>query len=297
MTDKRSKEQLLDRISQLEQEVKEREQDIVRFRSELVDANQRLETLIGQIAGQLRTVESLQRMLIPTEFPNISGLEFSSKFVPSLVSGGDYFDIFEHEDPMHVGVVVASSSGYATSALLMSVLLKISGRMEARRQSAPHDILNTIAEELVPGLSPQDKIDIFYSLLDRRTFELHYCCLGKVGAVVQVFTGNELKPAKLSGPAMDKSFKKLNSSHKLTLRSRDRLVICTRGVCEATNLSGESFGAERVLKSIAEGPRRGVHEIRNQILYEVQKFSSLVEPRRDQTVIVVEVKDRVIKLA
>jgi sigma-B regulation protein RsbU (phosphoserine phosphatase) len=297
MAKKSPEKKLQERIAQLEQEIRSREEDLAQFRSELVTANRRLESLIGQIKGELATVESLQRILVKTEFPNITGLEFSTKFVPSLVSGGDYFDIFEHDDPMHFGVVAASSSGYATSALFLSVLLKISGRMEARRGSAPHEIVNAIAGELISGLGPQDTIDIFYGLVDRRSFDLHYCRLGNVLAVVQEFATGELKSLPLSGPAIERNFLPMVESHKLALSPGDRLAVCTRGVLEAANSAGESFGVERVLKSIIAGPKRGVHEIRNRILYEVQKYSGLNEPRRDQTIIVAEVKERVIKLA
>ncbi len=54
---------------------------------------------------------------------------------------------------------------------------------------------------------------------------------------------------------------------------------------------------ERVTRSFLSGPKRGVHELRNHILYEVQKFGQGSEPVRDQTLVVLEVKDKVIKLA
>jgi len=290
-------DKLKKRLQELEAEVKQREEDLTRFRSELAQANVRLEGLIGQIASDLKTAETIQRILVPTEFPNISGLHFSTKFIPSSFSGGDYFDIFEHDDPMHFGIVVASSSGYSTSALFMSILLKISGRMEARRGSQPHKILNLLTKDLCAGLREEDQIDIFYALIDRRTFSLHYCRLGEVVAVVQDSSTGELKPLKSSGGVVNSRFDQVSKSYSLALNPRDRLVSCTRGVTRAANSKGEAFGQERVMKAILEGPQRGVHELRNEILYEVQKFSQFTEPKRDQTVLVAEVKDRIIKLA
>jgi serine phosphatase RsbU (regulator of sigma subunit) len=81
------------------------------------------------------------------------------------------------------------------------------------------------------------------------------------------------------------------------LNPRDRVVLCTRGVIEAQNAAGESYGVERVTRSFLGAPKRGVHELRNHILYEVQKFSGHTDPSRDQTRVVLEVKDTVIKLA
>ncbi|MCB0365980.1 MAG: SpoIIE family protein phosphatase [Bdellovibrionaceae bacterium] len=297
MSGQENETHLKKRIQELEGEVRQREEDLARFRRELSEANSRLENLIAQVAADLKSAENIQRLLVPTEFPNISGLEFSTKFIPSAVSGGDYFDIFEHDDPMHFGIVAASSSGYSTSALFMSVLLKMSARMEARRGSAPHEILNLLAGDLRAGLREGDKIDIFYALIDRRTFELHYCRLGDVVALTQDYASGELKPLKSSGGMITNEFSDITESHKVALNPRDRLVVCTRGISGVTNADGEVFGQERVVKAVLEGPKRGVHELRNQILYQTQKFGQYQEPKRDQTVIVAEVKDRVIKLA
>src|SRR6186997_1220445 len=100
-----TREQLLLRISELEQEVKERQADLRRFREELGKANQKLEGLIGQLHTEVKLAHVIQKALVPTEFPHINGFEFSTKFVPSSISGGDYFDIFEHEDRFRFGVI------------------------------------------------------------------------------------------------------------------------------------------------------------------------------------------------
>jgi sigma-B regulation protein RsbU (phosphoserine phosphatase) len=50
-------------------------------------------------------------------------------------------------------------------------------------------------------------------------------------------------------------------------------------------------------EAIRMAPRQGVHELRNEILHQNEKFTGRQTPLRDQTVIAMEVKDRVIKLA
>jgi sigma-B regulation protein RsbU (phosphoserine phosphatase) len=52
-----------------------------------------------------------------------------------------------------------------------------------------------------------------------------------------------------------------------------------------------------VAQAIIRAPRSGVHEVRNEILFQAEQHSGKSEPVRDQTVIVTEIKDRVIKLA
>lgn len=292
-----SRDQLLARISELEQEVKERQADLRRFREELGKANQKLENLIAQLHTEVKLAHVIQKALVPTEFPHINGFEFSTKFVPSMISGGDYFDIFEHEDRFRFGIIVSSASGHAMSGLLLGVLLKMTGQLEARKGSDPHVVLQDMHEQLKENMDQMDQADIFYSLIDRRNFEMRFVRAGSLIVLHQNFSTGEVQSLDSGLGPMGLDFKAPTTSGSLFLNPRDRLVLCTRGVIEARNPEGEAYGMERVTRSFLSGPKRGVHELRNHILFEVQKFGAGSEPIRDQTLVVLEVKDKVIKLA
>ncbi|OFZ19569.1 MAG: hypothetical protein A2Z20_08370 [Bdellovibrionales bacterium RBG_16_40_8] len=294
---KESIELLKARIAELEEEVVDREKDLAVFRRELTSANSRLEALIGEINQQIKVVQAIQKHLVPTEIPNIQGFDFSSKFVPSFVRGGDYYDIFEHEDRSRFGVIIASSSGHVMSALLLSVLLKFTARMEARRGSEPHVMMKLIADELLPNIEKSDQADIFFGLFDRRSFSLLYAGVGDVLALHFDHAAGELKLLTSSTPPISHDFSAEISSQSVVLSPRDKLIFCTKGVFAARNLEGKEFGQDRLYRAILEYATRGVHELRNQIFFQVQKFSGGQEVPRDMTVVVVEVKDRVIKLA
>ncbi|MGE0764446.1 MAG: PP2C family protein-serine/threonine phosphatase [Bdellovibrionales bacterium] len=285
------------RIQELEAEVREREKDVAKYRDELAKANGRLETLIAQIHQEIKLAHATQKALVPTEFPHVPGFEFSTKFVASMIRGGDYFDIFSHDDRLRFGVVLAGGSGHSMSALFLSVLLRFTGQMEARKGAEPHNIMKQMAAELVPNMEEGSRADIFYGLVDRRSYELSYCRLGEVVALHQAFADGELKLLESNAGPICPGFAEEFQSKTLALNPRDKLILCSPGVLEGQSLQGEPFGLPRLSRSIVEGGKRGVHEIRNQILYDVQKFTSGQEPLRDMTVVVVEVKDKVIKLA
>jgi sigma-B regulation protein RsbU (phosphoserine phosphatase) len=75
------------------------------------------------------------------------------------------------------------------------------------------------------------------------------------------------------------------------------LILCTEGLLEAQNSNKESFGKEGVQQAVLHAPRLGVHELRNEILFKMEQFVGSTEAARDITILVTEVKDRVIKLA
>ncbi|MBX2995040.1 MAG: SpoIIE family protein phosphatase [Bdellovibrionaceae bacterium] len=292
-----SEKELKAQILELQEQVRRRDEELTRFRGELSKTNQILETMIAEMAQDLRIAALIQRVLSPTELPNINGVEFSTKFLAGTESGGDYFDVFEHEDKLKFGIVVASSSGYAMSALFLSVLIQMSSRIEARKGLSPDVVLQQMAQEIVPNVHDKDQAHIFYAVMDRRNFELSFSACGPIAAFhhnEEADTWARLEPAS---PALSKSFTAMPLKQSLIMGPRDRLVLCTQGVMSAKNAEGEEFGAERLLKCLKLAPKAGVHDVRNEVLYQVEKFSGLAEPFRDQTVVVMEVKDRVIKLA
>lgn len=286
------------KIAELEHELAVRERDLLRYKSELTKANKTLESLIHRTHQEVKLAHKIQKVLVPTEYPNIQGVEFSTKFIPGSERGGDYFDIFELEDRLRFGVLLAASSGYAMSALFISVLLKMTSKIEARKGALPNKVLETMAKELLPSLSDRDKASIFYAVVDRRSFEITYAQIGENVAFIQ--SGDTGRVAALDGglvPALNKNFNFEVKATTLSLNPRDRLILVSEGVVKMKNEEGEAFGVERLAQAILKSPRTGVHELRNEILFQVEKHAATSELPEDATVIIIEVKDRVIKLA
>lgn len=289
---------LKNKVAELEAELKQKNSEVARYKQELVKTNSGLEKLIADFSQEFKLAAQVQKVLSPTEIPNIPGIEFSTKFNPGMRSGGDYFDIFEHEDKLRFGIMVASSSGYQMSALFLSVLIKLSGQIEARKGVEPHKVISMMAQELVPNVDNQDTASLFYAVIDRRDFTLHYSSVGNIMGFLQVHgeggSSASLEPS--TGP-LKKNYSENPLTQSLPLGPRDRLILCTEGVYEAKNKSSEAFGKDRLAKLLLRAPRSGVHDVRNEILFQLEKFTETSEPVRDQTVVVTEVKDRVIKLA
>ncbi len=293
---------LEERVHELEAEVSARESDLSVFREQLQSANQTLEDLIDKLGADLRTATRIQKTLVPTEFPNIPGFEFSTKFVASPISGGDYFDVFEHDDRMKFGLVLASANGYGLSALLLTVLLRMTGQDEARRGLPANRIVQFIAEELEPSLGEgprgPDKASLLYGIVDRRTMGFSFSAMGPVyGGLYRPSTGKLERIKSEDSPIEKGSFTKLPVLQHLQLEAKDRLVLVSPGAVMVQNVSGESFGEERLLRAILTAPKDSVHDWRNEILFRIEQFAGERDIPRDVTVIVLEVKDRVIRLA
>jgi serine phosphatase RsbU (regulator of sigma subunit) len=173
----------------------------------------------------------------------------------------------------------------------------MTGKLEARKGAEPHLVVQSIAQEMMDEIEPDAKTDLFYALIDRRSFEMRFLRLGNVMAIVQAAGSHEFQILDSSGGPLAKDFKAPKESKKILLNPRDRVILFTRGILETVNAKGETFGLENVTRSLMTGPKRGVHEMRNHLLYEVQRFAQGQAPPRDLTVLILEVKEKVIKLA
>lgn len=275
------------RIRELEKEIEIKDQELDRAHKELLRVNSAIERMIADFNQEIRLAGLIQKALSPTEIPHISGIDFSTKFNPGTRSGGDYFDIFEHEDKLKFGIILASSSGYAMSALFLSVLIKLSAQIEARRGLEPDQVIMMMAKELVPHIQNEDTASLFYGVVDRRSFELRYSSVGSILGILQTQGSDKLQRLEPSSGPLIRDYKQKPLTDQIHLGPRDRLVLCTEGVGDWDSIS----------QSVSRAPRQGVHELRNEILFQAESRTGKSEPVRDQTVIVTEVKDRVIKLA
>ncbi|MCB0392542.1 MAG: SpoIIE family protein phosphatase, partial [Bdellovibrionales bacterium] len=274
-----------------------REKDLAVFRRELGQVNRQLEELIARLTRDLKIASEIQRILVPTEFPNIQGIEFSYKYIPSSIRGGDYFDIFEHEDKFRFGLILASGSGHGMSALLLSVLLNITAKMEARRGAEPHKIVKTLYAELEKSLGEKDQAELFYAMIDRRSFELSYCSFGEVVAMYQDSTSGEVRLLESSGESIHKGMSLPKESFTKILSPQDKIIIASPGIYSCRNIDDEEFGRERLFEAVVNSGSKNVHDLRNEVFMSINKFTGGVEIPRDQSLVVGKVKDRVIKLA
>jgi len=277
------------KIVMLGAELKIKDSEIMTYRQELLKISQRLDSLMSQIGHDMHLLSQAQKTLVPTEIPSIPGFEVSRKFLYGSKSGGDYFDIFEHEDKLRFGLLVASSSGYAMSALFLSLIMKVSHILEARKGNTPDKILQQLAEEVKKIAAPQDTTSAFYGVIDRRDFTLKFCSAGKMDAYY--FTAPKpIQILKSTNSAFSQQFSEKLTLASIELEPKSRICIMTEGLSEV-------LGTASLVKIITDNAKNAVHDLRNELLFQAQIKSNLSEPLRDQTVVVVEVKNRMIKLA
>ncbi|MES2802833.1 MAG: SpoIIE family protein phosphatase [Bdellovibrionota bacterium] len=283
-----------DEIARLKGIIHLKDQELLLYKQELLKFSHQLDNVMIQIAGDVDLLKKIQKVLTPTEIPNIPGFEFSRKFVYGSRYGGDYFDIFEHEDKLKFGILLSSSSGYAMSALFLSLILKVTHLMEAKRGLAPEKVLEQISAELKTTAGTKDETQTFYGVIDRRDLTLNFCAVGRIKGFLQA-PGKHLQLISSDSPALGSSTSPVFKSASVELEPKSRVVLLSDGILEVLS-TDQISQCLQTLGNSSHNPTTP-HDVRNEILLKCQLVSGLDTPLRDQTVVVIEVKDRVIKLA
>ncbi len=276
-------------IAELEQQLKNKSEEVMIYRQELIKFSKQLDHLMSSVSVDMKFLAEIQKVLAPTHLPNIPGFEVSRKFVFGSKSGGDYFDFFEFEDKYRFGMMVASSSGYAMSAIFLSFILKFSHALQAKKGTPPEQILQRVGEELKTAAAPLDLTHAFYAVVDRRDYSLRFCSVGKILGFY-IAPHKPISILKSSVSPFGQQFSETLTSAQIELEADSRLCVVTDGLSEV-------LGIERITQILSENSKSSVHDLRNELLFQAQQKTGLTEPLRDQTVVVIEVAGRVIKLA
>ncbi len=179
----------------------------------------------------------------------------------------------------------------------MGLLIKFSTQVEAKRGMKPDEFISQLATELVSSFKQSDRASLFYGMIDRKTLNLHYCSAGMISVYRQSESSDVIDFLDPVAAEFAPDFKATLSTRIVSLNPGDRLVICTPGLLAKSEASGKAWGAENLIDAWRSAAKKGVHELRNEILFKQQSFHNSSEPQRDQSLIVIEVQDRIIKLA
>lgn len=273
-------------LSFLQKELKEEKDKVLLLKQELVRANKGIQESTIKIKKDLVLLQAMQKILIPDEWDYLSGFKISAKYSSGEL-GGDYYDIFGSKNSKMFNIWMSHSSSLALSAFLTSVVLKLSA-------SALSDVkifLSKLYEEVEKVFKEQHFFDFFYACLDRNKLELSFATQGNM--LCFHCRGGEVKslvhckePVSLLTP--------VDKVQSIQLLPKDRLVFCTSGLTLEQNYKNEFFGSQRVLDIVKMN--LDTHALRNEIFSSVKNFMELNEFKNDHSIIVLDVKDKILRL-
>ena len=301
---------------QLQAQLKNKENILSEYKKTVRDSNKLIKEAMNKLNTELKMAEQIHRLLLPVELPIIPNCEFSFKFHPSDQPGGgkDFYEVSPDRENKKFSIIMSSCSSYALSALLLSAKLKIKSQSTSLNDIKPDQFIHSLINEVCSDISVPKKqktnqvanslhtlpktLDLFYSIIDQKTYNMFYCLIGKVKVLIHFAETGKIQTLN---PCVN--FFKLNKKEELkskviSLDRGDRLIICSPGILNCHDLYGETYSLI-ALKEVIQNqkPETTVHDLRNHIMYELKQFCKSCPIPRDQSVLVMEIKNQILKLA
>lgn len=243
-----------------------------------------------------KTNDVLERILAaktPRRFTGLKGIRVSSKHLSGLKPGGDYFDLFESDKKDYINILLADSSSYGLSSVLLGMVLSNSARIANETQLRSSDWIQSIYADLKTALGEKESLSLFFGRLNRKDFTLHYQLYGSIEAY-QISQDGACKPFEKHGKKITSLAAPSHSEESVVVLSpKDRLVLLSDGF--VNGVGGEAFLNQVFQKQMDKDPFLLVNELSYRIKTKLVDGETF--PGEDCSAIVMDIESRVLRLA
>jgi phosphoserine phosphatase RsbU/P len=194
---------------------------------------------------ELNQASDIQRSLLPTDVPIISGYCFSGLNLPCRTVGGDYFDFIPYADG-RLSLLVGDVSGKGLAASLMMSSLQARVHMLAETSPDPAPAVTALNRNLSSRFPLGKFITFFYGVLDPASGGLHYANAGHNHPLI-IRKDGSYEMLKGNGMVLGIVGASTYEPYQNRLERGDMLALFSDGVTEARIRDGEDeFGDNRL---------------------------------------------------
>ena len=240
------------------------------------------------LEAELELAQSVQKMLLPQEIPNIPGLEIAAFSRPAQIVGGDYFDFIDFSNGLH-GLAIADVAGHGVSASLHMAGIQALLRALVPQNTSPAEVMRQLHKLFVHNIRFETFVTFFLGAFDPATGTLTFCNAGHLPPLVLMKTNGEKDPVDMLLPtaaAIGLVEEAEFSEKTIKLQAEDLLVLYTDGLTEAVNLQNQQFGRNRLLELSRQVDNASVKDVVQKIKLGLEEFSA-GKPLADDTTIVI----------
>jgi sigma-B regulation protein RsbU (phosphoserine phosphatase) len=238
-----------------------------------------------RLERELEIAAEVQRSILPTHFPVVSGFSYAARAVPARKVGGDFYDL-RIVSGEKLGVLMADVSGKSVHAAIYMAVTRGLFLTEARHSESPGEVIRRVHSSLLEMAGPQSMfVTAFYGVINARTGRMCYARAGHDPplhfrrGMVHSLPGEGRFLGLFDGMSLDEQ--------ELQLLPGDLLVLYSDGVTDAIDTAGEQFGLERLGRIVQERAGLGAQAVCDTIFDRVFRFQGAASQFDDMTVQVI----------
>jgi sigma-B regulation protein RsbU (phosphoserine phosphatase) len=251
-----------------------------------------LDARLGEIRvrGSFSEAAEIQRSLLVEEPPPFPGFEVACRSLATEEVGGDFYDFYDLGGDV-LGLAIGDASGHGLPAALLVRDVVTGLRMGIERDLKVAHVFAKLNRVIHRSRLSSRFVGVFYGELETDG-NLVYVNAGQQPPVLFVRNPKPGGPADLQlvnggtviGPLPEVRFRRGFAR----IHPGEVLVLCTDGILERRNASGEFFGLDRLKAAVREAETRGAEEILERLFAASQSWGDGRPWEDDATVVVVK---------
>ena len=202
-----------------------------------------------EINSDLKMAQKVQFGLISLDIPKIKNIHITSRYIPSMKLGGDFYGINDLGSGRTL-ILVSDAAGHGTQAALITMIVKTLFEIYSEDFTNPADFLAKLNLKLFDIIG---KIKTFITavciLIDTKKHVIEYANGGHPFPVFRRADKSIVELTK-TGPLLGAFEDVKYYSKKLDFNTGDFILIYTDGAIECFDINDEEFGEERILRHI-----------------------------------------------
>jgi serine phosphatase RsbU (regulator of sigma subunit)/pSer/pThr/pTyr-binding forkhead associated (FHA) protein len=236
---------------------------------------------------EIEVAKEVQLSFLPNTLPTLPGYDFFAHYQAAREVGGDFYGFLKApSDKLAIGIGDVAGKGIP-AALLMA---RITGDMNLAvlSESDPaHAVMKMNALFHQTGFSDRF-VAFLLCILEPQTGCLTFVNAGQVPPLIRRSNGIVEEPGSATKNGLPLGIESdfAYDSCPVKLEPGDCLVLCTDGITDATDEKNETFGKERLLKAVKNGPSNAP-ELGESLLNTVEDFATAPTQFDDMTLVCV----------
>jgi phosphoserine phosphatase RsbU/P len=248
----------------------------------------------------LEIAREIQQWLVPSEPPQIPGMDIAFATRPQNTVAGDYYDAFLRPVPVagaetpSLLVVVADVAGKSVpAALLMATFQSGLRALSATPATLDEIVVGLERYARAHSLEGRRFTTAFLAEIDPQTRAMRYINAGHNYPILRRAAGS-VERLDTGGPPFGVPLFTDNEIPygvgRVQLEPGDLLFIFTDGVAEAVNEKGEEFGEPRIVPAILSMPGGTAAAVLNRVMSDVNTFVGYARQHDDITALVLRIE-------
>lgn len=244
-----------------------------------------------RVERELEIAHQVHQSFLPTDLPELPGLELAADCQPAFDVGGDYYDVIPVDDT-RVAFVIGDVSGKGIQAAFYMTMVKGIFQSLVREIPEPIPLLTRMNRLFYTNARRGSFISICYGLLDLNNGTLTYARAGHNPAILLQADDNQVSMLRTTGMAIGLTngdmFEHTLTEERTQMHTGDTLVFYTDGYTEAVDHNNRMFGDERLVEVIRHNGQLSAHDLLQHLNDHVFRFTGKQPINDDMTMVIVK---------